>query len=603
MTTTATKIPSAPTWDLESIFPGGSKSKEYQAFIDNTNKLVSDAKSMLDNLPKSLDDSSQAKWKEFILTFQKSYEHIDLVHSFATMLASQNVDDADAVSHVARSDVLLAEWQKIKAGLEPLTLKQSDDAWNKLFEDAELAPVSFYMNDIRNSAKTKMSVEKEKLALDLGVNGFHAWDRLYNKMAGDLRVDWVEHGKTESISLGQVATKFSDPDREIRRQAFERMVEAWKTRADLAAMTLNSIAGFRLALYDNRGYDTPLFETLEQARLKKETLDAMWSVVHRYSNMLEPWMKAKMKLLGIDKFRWYDEFAPCGSADKLIPYDEAADFIVKHVNDFSPHFAEFCRMAVDKRWIEAEDRGGKRAGGYCTGTGPKRESRIFMTYSGSYENLLTLAHELGHAYHSYVLKDRPYFAGEYPMTLAETASTFSEMLVTDAALAECDDRDEKLMLLDQKLQAAYVMFCDLQCRYLFDTAFHDERRKGVVGTERLCEMMIEAQKKAYGNLLDESGYHKYFWASKLHFFLTDVPFYNYPYTFGFLFAGGVYERSKSEGAAFADKYKSMLADTGSMTSEQVAQKHLGVDLTKPEFWETAVKGAMIDVGDFVKLVG
>ena len=157
------------------------------------------------------------------------------------------------------------------------------------------------------------------------------------------------------------------------------------------------------------------------------------------------------------------------------------------------------------------------------------------------------------------------------------------------------------MLLDQKIQSAYVLFCDIYTRYLFDCQFYEERKLGVVGTERLNELMIECQKKAFGNLLDDSGYHPLFWASKLHFFITEAPFYNYPYTFGYLFATGVYQRAKSEGSSFAEGYRSLLMDTGSMTTEQVAQKHLGADLSQEKFWQEAVDNALADVDDFVEL--
>ena len=224
-----------------------------------------------------------------------------------------------------------------------------------------------------------------------------------------------------------------------------------------------------------------------------------------------------------------------------------------------------------------------------------------MTYANTYENLLTLAHELGHAYHSYVLKDKPYFATIYPMTLAETASIFSELLVTDAAMSASSNKQEKLMLLDQKLQQAYTFFCDIRSRYLFDTKFYAARKNGVINQDGLCEMMLSAQKEAFGQLLDESGYHPLFWASKLHFYITDYPFYNYPYTFGYLFAGGVYDRARAEGSSFAKNYRALLSDTGKMSTEEVAKAHLGVDLGQSSFWESAVERSLSDVDEFVAL--
>ncbi len=401
--------------------------------------------------------------------------------------------------------------------------------------------------------------------------------------------------------MGQLATKMSAANRSIRKQAFEKLLSAWETRKELAAMALNSQAGFRLSLYKHRNWDSILQEPLRLNHLKQDSLEAMWAVVERETPRLKPYIEAKKKLLGIDNFAWYDEFAAVGNVDRTFSFDEAGEFVASNVGRFSTDMGKFVKMAIDKRWVEAEDRGGKEGGAFCTSLGPLRQSRVFMTFAGTFENLLTLAHELGHAYHGWVLRDRAYFAGEYPMGLAETASIFSETVVTDAALEQATDDEEKVMLLEQKLQAAYVMFTDLYSRYLFDRSFYEERANGVVGSDRLTELMLAAQKRAFHGMLGEDGYHPLFWCSKLHFYHTSVPFYNFPYTFGFLFAGGVYHRAKQEGASFADKYAALLADTGSMSTEDVAKKHLGVDLTKEDFWKDAVDQALADVDTFVKL--
>ncbi|HUV29752.1 MAG TPA: M3 family oligoendopeptidase [Acidobacteriota bacterium] len=597
----ATKKFPAPTWDLESIFPGGSKSKEFKAFRDKVKAALADARDRFDSLPRVLDASTAAKWKEAILLLQSVTQDVYLVMSFSQCLTSQDVGDGAAHAIEAEGDLYYSEVEKLKTELEALSLQQPDDEWEKLVSSDGLKPIRFSLNELRYVAGKKMPAELESLALDLGVNGYHAWNRLYDKMAGDQTVEFSRNGESSTLSLGQLAAKMSDPDRRVRQQAFDKMTQAWQSRADLAAMTLNALAGFRLSLYERRQWDSPLFEPLLTCRLRQESLDAMWAVIARETQKLGPYVEAKKKLLGIDKYRWYDQFSPCGKVDRSYTFDEAVGFIVENVRDFSKPMADFFQMAVDKRWIEAENRPGKAAGGYCTGTGPLRQSRIFMTYAGTYENLLTIAHELGHAYHQHVLKDTPFLASLYPMTLAETASIFTEMLVTDAALDSCRDPLEKLMLIDQKLQQPYTFFTDIHCRYLFDHAFLAERRNGVVSKDRLCELMVDAQERAFGSLLDESGYHPLFWASKLHFFLTDQPFYNFPYTFGYLFAGGVYDRTKKEGRAFEEKYRALLRDSGSMTTEEAAARHLGVDLTGEQFWTDAVRRALGDVDTFVEL--
>ena len=599
--TQATAVPSAPRWDLESIFPGGSASKDYRKFRQETKQVLEDCRNRLERLPEKLSKNTLDDWSKLIIKLESVREDISLIESFAGCLTAQDVTDSEADAITSEADNYHAEWQVLMTEFEAMALEQSDEAWSMLTRSESLSPISFYLNELRDIAKSKMPVEQESLALELAVDGYHAWNRLYDKMAGELKAEFSENGQTRIISMGQLATKMSSPDRGIRRQAFEKLTEAWKSREDLAAMALNAQGGFRLTLYRNREWESALKEPLQIARLQQETLDTMWRVIREMTPRLQPYVEAKKKLLGINDWSWYDQFAPCGSSERIIPFDEAGDFIVKHIGAFSKDMASFCKLALDNRWIEAEDRPGKRGGGFCTSMWKKRQSRIFMTYAGTYENLLTLAHELGHAYHSYVLRDERSFARFYPMTLAETASTFAEAVVTDAALDVSTDAGEKLMLVDQKLQGAYTMFCDIQSRSLFDKMFYEERQKGTVGAKKLRELMLEAQKQSFGGTLDSSGYHPLFWCSKLHFYITDVPFYNFPYTFGFLFSAGIYDRAKKEGPSFADKYAALLKDTGRMTTEELAKKHLGVDLTKDAFWKDACALALADVDMFVEL--
>lgn len=592
----------APRWELESIFPGGSGSVEFVDFRKNIKTDLDQAEKSLQQLVGRTDRSSYVPWGKAVLELQDLYRRIAHASSFAGCLVSQNVDDAEAYRIDAEIDTYSARWQSLLTTFEEFAIKLADSEWHDFITAAGLGEIGYFLGKLRERAKSKMPPEFERLVLDLAVDGYHAWNRLYDKMAGDLRVDFTDDSETKRISLGQLAPKMDSPKREVRQQAFKKMTEAWESRAELAALTLNSQAGFRLAVYKNRKWDSPLFEPLQNARIKKETLDAMWSVASKAAPKFQRYVEARKKLLGIDKYTWYDQSAPAGKLQRTYSYAEASDFIIEHIGSFSKEMGEFTHMALKNNWIEAEDRPGKAAGGFCTSLPMKKESRIFMTYTGTFGGLSTLAHELGHAYHGWLLRDKPIFASRYPMTLAETASTFNELRVKDAAMAMATNPQEKLMLLDQKLQDGYTMLCNIHARYLFDTAFYEERKNGMLSRKRLDELMVECQRKAYGGTLDESeGWHPLFWASKLHFFFTGVPFYNFPYTFGFLFAVGIYDRAMNEGSAFADDYRALLADTGSMEAEDVAQIHLGVDLTRPDYWEDAVSRVVADIEPFVKL--
>ncbi|GAB4318283.1 MAG: M3 family oligoendopeptidase [Candidatus Zixiibacteriota bacterium] len=601
MNTTMT-AESAPRWDLDTLFAGGSASTEYARFVDQLVADIDAAEQTVAGLPRQLTEQNAGQWAEWILGVQDAAERLDLAHLYALCLISQDVSDVKAISHNQRISEIHSRYKALESSLESFAMHQSDETWNMLVSRPGLREVRFYLDELRENARLKMDEPREKLALELAVNGYHAWHLMYEKLAGDLRVPVEEDGRVKQISLGQNSARLSSADRSVRRDAFQKMEEAWSSVADLAAMALNAQGGFRLSLYKNRGWDSPLQEPLMRSRMTQETLDAMWNAIATSGPQLSQYVKAKCAHLGIDRFTWYDQEAPIGATERQYPFYEAGEFIAEHLGSFSPEMGEFTRAAIAGRWIEAEDRPGKRAGGWCSWVPIRKQARIFMTYSNTYDALSTLAHELGHAYHGFVLKDEPPFNTAYPMTLAETASIFNEMRVNDAAL-KASEGDEKLALLDLKLQATLTFFCNIRARFLFDSRFYAARKKGNVERAQLDELMKQAQRDAFFGLLDEEeGLHPLFWASKLHFFITEMPFYNYPYTFGYLFAKGVYARAMQEGSSFATNYRNLLADTGKMSTEDVAQRHLGVDLRKPDFWETAVKACLSDVDEFVELV-
>jgi pepF/M3 family oligoendopeptidase len=301
----------------------------------------------------------------------------------------------------------------------------------------------------------------------------------------------------------------------------------------------------------------------------------------------------------LQQLAWADVDAPLGQINKTYSYDEGAKLITEQFRRFSPLMADFTEAAFDTGWIEVEDRSGKRPGGFCTSFPISEQTRIFMTYAQTASNVSTLAHELGHAYHQHVMNDLPGLTQDYAMNVAETASTFAEMIVSDAAVKQATDPVERLALLDDKIQRSVAFFMNLHARFIFETSFYEERKKGLVSIERLNDLMSQAQKEAFKDAL--SDYHPHFWAAKMHFYLTEVPFYNFPYTFGFLFSAGIYAVALSEGTAFEERYIALLRDTGRMTTEQLAKKHLNVDLTKPEFWQSAVQISVEDVKQFLEL--
>ncbi|HET7629635.1 MAG TPA: M3 family oligoendopeptidase [Bacillales bacterium] len=589
-----------PTWDLEPLFPGGSGSEAFKRFLEQLSADLKkfDVRTADLKVPTGAD---QAKGLADVLTeAQNVSARLHESSAFVSCLVAQNVNDRRAVRLRGTLREMNAALATTLTTLDSKLAEIDDSVWELLLEKDGFREVAFALREKRRRAVEKLSPETEALINDLKVDGYEAWSGLYDLVVGKMNIEVDSDGKKETLSISQLDNRLADSDREVRKQMFRKYTNAWEEAADLCAEALNHISGFRLNLYKHRGWHSVLQEPLDINRMKAETLDAMWSAIDKQKDKYVAFFDRKAKLLGIDRLSWYDVNAPIASAQETVSYDEAAQFIVRHFERFSPDMAAFAEKALADRWIEAEDRSGKRPGGFCTSFPVSGQTRVFMTFSGTKGNVATLAHELGHAYHQHVMKRLPYWSQRYAMNVAETASTFAEAIVGDASVKTAESKTEKLALLEEKVRRGVTFFTNLRARFLFETRFYEERKQGLVPVERLNELMVEAQREAFGNALGE--YHPTFWASKLHFYITGTPFYNFPYTFGFLFSNGIYARSlQEETASFAEQYVHLLKDTGSMTVEDLAAKHLQVDLTNDDFWDGAVRSVLNDIDEFLRL--
>jgi len=578
-----------PNWELDSIFPGGSESPELQQYLE---QLQEDIISLEKELQEEIEN-----WPDLIDRLQEIGGRLREAGSFIGCLNAQDVTDEKAKLLGRRVQQLGAGLESVFTSLDQKILALPDSRWKKILEEKE--DLIYNLEERRQRAEEKMPAEQEKLATDLAVDGYHGWNDLYSVITGRMKIPFTLQGQKRELSIGQAANLFASSDPQIRQELGAKWENAWEEEAELCANALNHLGGFRLNLYRHRGWDSVLKEPLEINRMAPQTLEVMWDTIDRNKEIFARFLDRKAQLLGLDKMRWCDLRAPLGESAREYSFDEGARFVVEQFQHFSPRMADFARQAFEKRWVEAEDRGGKRQGAFCTTLPMSEETRVFMTYSGSPSSISTLAHELGHAFHQYAMRGLPLMAQRYAMNVAETASTFAEMVVADASLQRAEDQEEKIALLGDKVGKSISFFMDIHCRFLFENEFYRARKRGPVGRDKLNEMMEEAQKKAFQESLQD--YHPHFWASKLHFYITAVPFYNFPYTFGYLFSSGVYALARQEGEKFEQKYIDLLRDTGRMQVEDLARKHLGVDLTRPQFWQEALDLAAADAREFLEL--
>lgn len=588
-------------WDLDSIYSGGSSSTELQtALKENKQELDQFVQNVKDwQIPENTDDAST-----FLILINQNADVARVLltaSSYLECLASADVMDERALELAA----LVYQHQSILKTAEDEWYEKfaqiSDRVWKEILQQNGFEQISFVLNEARTNRKKKGTKEVEKTINALSVDGYRGWSDHYDTIVSKVRVKVEIDGEIKDLSAGQALNMLNHPKRDVRQAVFKAYSNSWQENGRLFADTLNHLAGFRLATYEMRNWENVLAEPLSINRMEQGTLDAMWNVIREHKSTFVSFLNRKAKLLGIPKLSFYDVEAPLvfQGDSKKYSFQEGAEFIIQQFRKFSPKMAHFAEHAFQNRWIEAEDRDNKRPGGFCTDFPVAKESRIFMTYDGAPGTVATLAHELGHAFHSYVIRDEPFENTDYAMNVAETASTFAEMIIADASVKEARTKEEKITLLEDKIGRSIAFFMNIHARFLFETRFYEARKKGILSVDALNRLMEEAQREAYLDTLDE--YHPQFWASKLHFYISEVPFYNFPYTFGYLFSLGIYHKAIQEGDSYEDKYIALLKDTGSMTTEELAEKHLGVDLTKPDFWESAVQITIQDVKEFLSL--
>ncbi|KHL92615.1 oligoendopeptidase [Paenibacillus sp. IHB B 3415] len=593
------KQPLSLTWELESIFPGGSASPQFESFLNHLEEDIESLRRQVAAAVAPTDAASTESLDGVIELLQSCAGRLTQAAEFTGCLGAQNQQDKGAVRLSSKVTGMRAGFEGVSSSFDNVLRQTPDGVWAEWMARPEIAPLNFVLSESRDQAREKMSPELESLALELAVDGYHGWSEHYETIVSRVQIPFEDEEGMKLLSAGQAFNKLDDEDPEVRSTMFRKWEEAWAGAADYCADTLNHLAGFRLKLYKGRGWEDVLKEPLGINRMTRESLDVMWEVITKNKPAIVSYLQRKAKLLGLESLAWVDVEAPVGKSSGKIPYEQAAADIVTQFRKFSPKLADFAEHAFDNDWIEVEDRAAKRPGGFCVSFPESKESRIFMTYSGTPSNVSTLAHELGHAYHSFLLDDQPLFNQNYAMNVAETASTFAEVIVADAQVKSAGNAEEKLALLEAKIQNSVAFFMNIHARFLFETRFYEKRKEGLVNAEELSALMEEAQKEAFCGVLSE--YHPHFWASKLHFYITDVPFYNFPYTVGYMFSTGLYRLALQEGASFADKYDSLLKDTGVMTLENLVSKHLGVDLSKPDFWQGAADLIAADINEFLEM--
>lgn len=583
-------------WSLKELYPSFD-SKEFKCDIKKLKDLISSINSETDKDMKCKD--KKAVLEKYIKNMIKVAELATNLGCFCGLTYSTDTKNTEALKNNEIIEKSLAELAESNAKYEKY-IGAIDNLDDVIKGSSLLKEHEFILNETKEKSKHVLSDKEEAVIAKMKTTGSSAWTTLQDNLVSKLMVDIELDGKKKSMPLTEVRNLAYSKDAKVRKTAYYAELESYKKIEDPIAAALNGIKGEVITTSSLRGYESPLDETLAKSRMDRAELDSMLSAMKEYMPCFRSYLKRKAEMLGHKNgLPFYDLFAPVGKVNKTYSYEEAKSFVEENFRTFSDKLGDFAKRAFDENWIDVMPREGKVGGAFCAGIHTIGQSRVMMNFGGNFNDVVTMAHELGHGYHNSCLKEESILNSDYPMPIAETASTFCETIVKKAAIKKAS-REEALVILESDLQDSNQVITDIYSRFLFEKKLFEEREKSLLSADELNKIMIDAQKEAYGDGLDPDILHPYMWICKSHYYSADYNFYNFPYAFGLLFAKGLYAEYLKRGKSFVKEYDKLLSVTGKKSAADIT-KIMGIDIHDINFWRNSLEIVKQDIDEFIKL--
>jgi len=584
-------------WSLDELY----KSFESKEFKKDYEKCIKDIEGIKEWAESNFKDSSNAahKLRRYIKTINEFYMMYTRLYSYAQLTVSVEARNEKALkvidcleekaTELTKPEVSFQKWLGTISNINEII---ASDSYLKKFE--------FFFRENLEKSKYLLSDKEEVLISKMKTTGSAAWEKLQELLTSTLLVEITLDGEDKKLPLPIIRNMAYNKDAELRKKAYEAELKAYQKIDESVAACLNGIKGEVITVSRMKGYKSPLEKTVLDSRMDLETLYAMIAAMRESLPDFHRYFRKKAELMGYKNgLPFYDMFAPMGDVNMQFSYKEARDYIVASFRTFSDRLADYAARAFDNRWIDAEPREGKRGGAFCENLHSIGESRILANFDGSFSNMTTLAHELGHGYHGACLVKEEYLNSDYPMPIAETASIFCETIVKEAALKTAN-KEEAFSMLENDISDSAQVIVDIYSRFIFESEVFKRRESGSLSVNELKGIMLDAQKEAYGNGLDPDFLHPYMWLCKPHYYSADYNFYNFPYAFGLLFSKGLYAEYLKKGKEFTAEYDRMLSVTGRMNIADVA-KVMNIDVHDPDFWRSSLELIRKDIDRFINL--
>lgn len=584
----------APTrWNLSNVY-SSLEGDDYRAAMARLDADLTTLEQLFDTLgvrrlaqPPAKDLPRVAESLEQVLAAVNNLWRLaDTLESFIHAFVTTNSYDALAQREASKLDLLDTRRQKLSVRLQGWIGSLGDVLPDLAKDRPALQSHDYFLRRTAHLSRYLMAEELEALAADLVVDGGQAFGKLHGNITSQLKIPFERDGKTEELPITVVRNFSYDYDPQLRERGYQAEMKAWHSIRTPVAACLNSVKGTAQTLARRRGRESVLEAALDDNHIDRATLDALLGTIRESFPVFRRYLASKARKLGKPRLPWWDLFAPLGASHTSFSWRQARDFIVDKFSQFTPELGQYAAVAFDEYWIDGAPRDGKRGGAFCMGVVGVEESRILANFDGSFEQLMTLAHELGHGFHNHCQKGLEPLRRGSPMTLAETASIFCETLIAEAALAGAAP-EEQLMILETQLLNGTQVCLDISSRFLFETALFERRASSELSADDFCQLMRDAQRQTYADAVEESTYHPYMWLWKPHYYSYGSNFYNFPYAFGHLFGLGLYAQYQREGNSFVARYKELLRSTALDDAAPLAAR-FGIDITRPDFWRQSL---------------
>jgi oligoendopeptidase F len=592
----ANNIESIPSWDLSDLFSSIDDPKIEESLAnlrERAEEFAEKYRGKINNPDLTTDMMLSA-----ITEYEAISQDLDKPLTYAHLRFSVDTTDASLGAFIQRMQELTTEISIVLLffGLE--LLEAPEDLISRAVSDPSLANYRHYVTSSRLFRPYMLSEPEEKILEDKANTGRRAFTRLFETTTSSIAFHMVREGEEKQLTMPEVLALLRDPDRETRRSAAASLTQGLSANQQTLTFIFNT-------LIQDKAVDDRLrkMQYPEQARnlsneLDPETVELVVSSAVEYYPLVARYYETKREILGYDTLTHYDRYAPIFETRETVEWSRARTIVLDSFGGFSPTMRDCASDFFDRSWIDAQIKKGKRGGAYCSYVTPDLHPYVFMNYLSRMDDVMTLAHELGHGVHARLAGDKSYFNFSSVLPLAELASTFGEMLVFESLQKSASDED-RLALYGEKIESAFATIFRQAAMYRFEQAIHARRRSGgELTTEEFSAIWQENQQQMFGDSVELGEEHRLWWMYVPHF--INSPFYVYAYTFGELVVMALYARYKQEGKTFAPKYLDILRVGGSMTpAETLAQ--IGVDIHSAEFWQGGLKFLEGFVQEFERL--